>query len=72
MCLTIPGKIIKINKNKAEVQQGQNSLEIDVSLLLHIRVGDYILEQSGFAIQKISKKEALKTLNLLKQHNYDK
>lgn len=72
MCLTIPCKIIKINKNQAEIKQAQGLSKVDISLVSDIKVGDYVLEQSGFAIKKLSKKQAKEILNLLTQHNYDK
>ena len=72
MCFTIPSKIVKINKNKAKVEQGSKIREVDISLLPNLQAGDYILEQAGFAIQKIPKKEALEILKTFNQNSYDK
>jgi len=66
MCLTVPLKIIKINKNKAEVKQGRSSKEVDISLLPSLKKGDYILSQSNIAVKKISKKEADNILKVFK------
>ncbi len=66
MCLTIPAKIVTLNKGTATVQQGTENREIDITLLDSVRVGDYILEQAGFAFKKISSQEAKQILNTLK------
>lgn len=65
MCLSIPHKIIKINKTKAIVQCGKKSHTLDVRLVPGVKIGDYVLNENEFAIYKVPKKEAIKTLKLL-------
>ena len=62
MCLTIPTKVVKVNKNRAQIQSG---CQVDITLLPSVRVGDYILEQAGLAIRKLPKKEAREILKIL-------
>jgi hydrogenase expression/formation protein HypC len=65
MCLSIPHKIIKLNKTKAEVQCGKKSHTLDVRLVPEVKVGDYVLNENQFAIYKVPKKEAIERLKLL-------
>ena len=65
MCLSIPSKVISINGNKAIVSVGDTEYEASLQLVEDIRVGDYVLLHTGFAIQKISEEDAQETLELL-------
>lgn len=65
MCLSIPHKIIKINGQKATVECGKNEHELDTRLVKNLKVGDYIMNENEFAIYKVSKKDALETLELI-------
>ncbi len=58
MCLAIPAKILKINKNIAETESLGVVKEIDVTLVPDAKIGDYVIVHAGFAIQIIDKKEA--------------
>ncbi|MFA4880123.1 MAG: HypC/HybG/HupF family hydrogenase formation chaperone [Candidatus Doudnabacteria bacterium] len=61
MCLTIPQKIIGLKKNKAINEQGKT---LDASLV-SIKTGDWVLEQNGIIIKKISEKQTKDILNLM-------
>ncbi|MFO7829947.1 MAG: HypC/HybG/HupF family hydrogenase formation chaperone [Bacteroidales bacterium] len=67
MCLSIPGKIISINDDMADVSIGGNIVKVGIQMLENIKKGDYVLVHAGFALQKIDEKEALETLQLLKE-----
>jgi hydrogenase expression/formation protein HypC len=67
MCLSLPAQIIKIEGQMAEVSIGGAIFQAGLHMVENIKVGDYILLHAGFAIQKISEKEALETINLLKE-----
>ena len=69
MCLSVPGKIIKIdeNMNMAEVNVGGFLRDISLDLCPDVSVGEYVLIHAGFAIQKVDEEEAIETLNLLKK-----
>jgi len=57
MCLAFPGKIIKIEGRKAQIEYPHEkrwALLGDEKL----KIGDYVLVQMGIAIQKVTKKEA--------------
>ena len=65
MCFSVPHKIIKINGQKATVECGKNSHELDIRLVKSLKTGDYVMNENDFAIYKVPKKEALETLKLL-------
>ena len=66
MCLAIPGKIIETKGDTAKVDYNGIKKQINISLV-DVKVGDYIIANAGFAIQKIEKKEAEKSLKLFKK-----
>ena len=67
MCLSVPAQVIKIDGLMADVSIGGALFKAGLHMVDDVKVGDYILLHAGFAIQKISEKEALETLNLLKE-----
>lgn len=74
MCLTIPAKIISLEKDKATVvypEQGQGNSgkkqKIDTQLV-KVKVGDYVMVSNGFAIKKINKKEAGEILKIINKN----
>ncbi len=79
MCLAVPGKIIKIEKDTAVVDYGiekrtgkiiesnNNSENMNNKLSNPYKKGDYVIIQGGIVIQKIEKKEALRALRLYKE-----
>ncbi|NLG11936.1 MAG: HypC/HybG/HupF family hydrogenase formation chaperone [Elusimicrobia bacterium] len=69
MCLAIPMKVIKvINKETAAVESnGIVVKEVNIQFLDNVKTGDYLIIHAGFAIEKINKKEADKTLNIIKE-----
>jgi len=69
MCLSIPGKVIKISGDSAEVTVGGTIVNIGIQMVEKLKVGDYVLVHAGFALQIIDEKEALITLQLLREMN---
>ncbi|HPF00893.1 Hydrogenase maturation factor HypC [anaerobic digester metagenome] len=67
MCLSIPSKVISINGDMAIVSVGGTEYEASLQLLTDVKVGDYILLHTGFAIQKISEEEAIETLKVFEE-----
>ncbi|MDD3629066.1 MAG: HypC/HybG/HupF family hydrogenase formation chaperone [Candidatus Humimicrobiaceae bacterium] len=68
MCLAIPAKIIKINKNLAEVESMGIKKEVDITLVPDAVKGDYVIVHAGFAIQIIDKKEAANIENYFNEY----
>lgn len=67
MCLSIPAKIISIDGDKARVSLGGAEYNAALNLVENVRIGDYVLLHSGFAIQVIDEKEAMETMQLLNE-----
>ncbi len=69
MCLSIPARIVSIDGTMAEVSAGGAIFKAGLQMIDNASVGDYILLHAGFAIQKISEKEAEETLRLFDDMN---
>ena len=69
MCLSIPAKIVSIDGTMAEVSAGGAVFKAGLHMIENAEVGDYILLHAGFAIQKISEKEAFETIKLFEEIN---
>jgi len=71
MCLAVPGKIVEINESDglqmARVDFGGIFREACLDYVPEARIGDYCVIHVGFAISLLSEKEAMETLDLLKQ-----
>jgi len=67
MCLAVPGKIIKILDNVAEVNLAGTIRKTSLILVPGAKVGDYVLLHAGFAIQVLDEEEAQETLTLLEE-----
>jgi hydrogenase expression/formation protein HypC len=67
MCLSVPAEILEIDGMRAKVSVGGATYYAGLHLVEDVRVGDYILIHSGYAIQKIDPEEAQETLELLRE-----
>ncbi len=67
MCLSIPAKIISIEGKTARASVGGTIINVGLHMIDDIKVGDYVLVHTGFALQKISDVEAQETLKLIKE-----
>ena len=71
MCLAVPGKIVEIMESEglqmAKVDFGGIFREACLDYVPEAKVGDYCVIHVGFAISLLSEKEAMETLDLLKQ-----
>ncbi|MGQ9722659.1 MAG: HypC/HybG/HupF family hydrogenase formation chaperone [Candidatus Jordarchaeum sp.] len=67
MCLAIPAKVLEIRDEKAVVDFGGVKREAWITLVDNVKVGDYLIIHTGYAIQRLDKKEAEETLRLFKE-----
>ncbi len=67
MCLGVPGKVLKIDGKKSEVEIMGVTREVSLELLKQVKLGDYVLIHAGCAIQVIDEDEAQKTLELFNE-----
>ncbi len=66
MCLSIPSKVVKIDKQNGMATVDTMGVKREASLALvgeeDIKIGDYVLLHIGFVMNKIDEKEALLSL----------
>jgi hydrogenase expression/formation protein HypC len=67
MCLGIPARIIRIDGDFAEANINGASLKVGIQLLDHVKPGDYVLVHTGYALEIIDEKDALDTIEILRQ-----
>ncbi|MGD2035647.1 MAG: HypC/HybG/HupF family hydrogenase formation chaperone [Bacteroidales bacterium] len=67
MCLGIPAKITQIDGEFAKANINGATIKVGVQLLDDVQVGDYVLIHTGYALEKLSEKEALETLETLRE-----
>jgi hydrogenase expression/formation protein HypC len=66
MCLAIPGLVKKVvDKKNAIVEFTGVEKNVATDLLEKVKVGDYVIVHAGFAINRLSKEEALETIKYL-------
>lgn len=66
MCLTIPAKVVSIEKNKATVDFVGKKQKADTQLV-KVKVGDYVMVSNGFVIKKIEPKEAEEIFKIIRE-----
>ncbi|MEE9525516.1 MAG: HypC/HybG/HupF family hydrogenase formation chaperone [Candidatus Woesearchaeota archaeon] len=67
MCFAIPGKIIEIKDDQAVIEYFTN--EKRTATLIQedeYKVGDYVFVSAEIVVQKLSEKEALESIKVLK------
>lgn len=69
MCLAIPAEVEEIfpEKEEALVSMGGVRERISIALLDGVKVGDYVIERSGFASGRVDPEEADKMIQLMLQ-----
>ena len=68
MCLAVPGKILSIGQDhKADVDFGGITRSVQLDLVPGAVKGDFIIVHAGYAIEKLTKEQALETLDIIKE-----
>jgi hydrogenase expression/formation protein HypC len=67
MCLAIPALVISIHGEKAVADISGVRREISLQLTPDVKVGDYVLLHTGYAISVIDEIEAQQSLDMLRQ-----
>ncbi|XOU94707.1 MAG: HypC/HybG/HupF family hydrogenase formation chaperone [Candidatus Kerfeldbacteria bacterium] len=68
MCISIPAQIKKIKGKIAIVKRGTKTGPLSIEIIPNLKVGDWVLSENGFAVYKISQKEAKESLKLINQN----
>ena len=67
MCLAIPAQVKSIDGQQAVVEIGGVTRRASIQLTPEVKVGDYVLLHTGYAINVIDPAEAEETLKLLRE-----
>ena len=67
MCLAIPMKVEKVIGEFAIVSLGNVKRKVNISFVKNVKKGDYLIIHAGFAIEKLDKKEAEKTIRIIRE-----
>jgi hydrogenase expression/formation protein HypC len=67
MCLAVPVKVKSIRGEEAEVEAGGTTYKASIVLTPEVKVGDYILLHTGYAISIVDQEEAEQTLALFRE-----
>ncbi|MGM0510609.1 MAG: HypC/HybG/HupF family hydrogenase formation chaperone [Thermoplasmatota archaeon] len=62
MCLAVPGRVIEINGDNAEIDFGGITRKANISLV-EAEKGDYVIVHAGYAIQLLDEEEAQESLD---------
>ncbi|HCA67576.1 MAG: Hydrogenase maturation factor [Parcubacteria group bacterium GW2011_GWC2_44_17] len=65
MCLAIPGKIISIKNNIAQVKYSKETRSVKI-VSGNYKIGDYVIAQARMIIEKVPKKQAMTWNEFLK------
>ena len=65
MCLTIPGKLIKIEEDGFVVSYGDEHRKILVSMIDNLELGDYVVVSNKMIISKVKREKARKFLEII-------
>ena len=67
MCLAVPALVESIDGDFAEVDFGGTRKKVCVTLLPELKVGEYVIVHTGYAIERMKPEEAKKTLALFEE-----
>jgi hydrogenase expression/formation protein HypC len=67
MCLAIPALVKSINGYQAEIDIEGVTRQVSIQLTPEVKVGDYVLLHTGYAINVIDEVEAKETLKLMRE-----
>ena len=67
MCLAVPVQVKSIDGSEAEIEFGGIKQKISIVLTPEVRVGDYVLLHTGYAISLIDEEEAKETLKVFEE-----
>jgi len=67
MCLAVPVRIVSIEGDEAETEIAEVRRRVSIALTPEVKVGDYVLLHTGYAIGIVDEAEAKETLKLLEE-----
>ena len=66
MCLAVPAEVVELRGGElALVKMGGVRKEISIALLDDVSIGDFVIVHVGYALNRLDRDEAAKTLAML-------
>ncbi len=62
MCLAIPGRVVRVEGMVALVDYGGVRREARIDFVPDVKVGEYVVVHTGFAIEKLDEEEARRSI----------
>jgi len=67
LCLTIPGRVIKIKGDYATIDYGSDGIRAGINIsMVPVRIGAYVLVQGGVVVRVLGEEEAREALKVWK------
>ena len=70
MCLAVPMKVIEIKGDMAIVESAGLRREVGIMLLDKVKLKDWVLIHAGFAISRLTNKQARETLAIFEEGRF--
>jgi len=67
MCLAVPVRVVSTEGEEAETEIAGVRRRVSIALTPEVKVGDYVLLHTGYAIGIVDEAEAKETLKLLEE-----
>jgi hydrogenase expression/formation protein HypC len=67
MCLAVPVKVTAIEGTEADVDIGGVERRVSIILTPEVKIGDYVLLHTGYAISIVDEQRARETLELFEE-----
>ncbi len=67
MCLAIPMRVVSVEGSRGLVDAAGVRLEVALDLVEDVQPGDYLLVHAGYAINRMSAREAEENLAILRR-----
>jgi hydrogenase expression/formation protein HypC len=72
MCLAVPGRVLSIDQADPEMKMARVDFsgvikDVCVQWLPEVKTGDYVLAHVGMALNIVDEKDAMETLELLRE-----
>jgi hydrogenase expression/formation protein HypC len=67
MCLAVPMKVVEIKGDMAVVESAGLRREVGIMLLDKVKRGEWVIIHAGFAISRLSRKQARETLAIFEE-----
>lgn len=67
MCLAIPARVVEVAGDRAIADFGGVRREVMLALIDDVKVGDYVIVHTGYAIQVMDEREGEETLRLWRE-----